>query len=173
MSTKAIEALEEADAKALAAEVQLRANVQWYRDRGRTKLANDTEKIRKAVELSMEAIATALTSLISSPPAPSELVEAGEAMAELLEGPWFHYEENRDKVVAAWRKAKVSQTSPWISVETRLPEPYTWVLVFSDTSETGDFQFDIGRVIGGEWKCLGWDYPVTHWMPLPPTPEQR
>lgn len=66
-----------------------------------------------------------------------------------------------------------AQPSQWISVETRLPEPYTWVLVFSDTSETGDFQFDIGRVIGGEWKCLGWDYPVTHWMPLPPTPEQR
>ncbi len=58
----------------------------------------------------------------------------------------------------------------WISVEDRLPEGYQWVLVYSDTGDIGDFPFDIGRIIGGEWKCLGWDYPVTHWMPLPLSP---
>ena len=58
----------------------------------------------------------------------------------------------------------------WISVEDRLPEGYQWVLVYGDTGDIGDFPFDIGRIIGGEWKCLGWDYPVTHWTPLPLSP---
>ena len=54
----------------------------------------------------------------------------------------------------------------WVSVKEQRPEAYTWVLVYSDTGDVGDFPFDIGRIISGEWKCLGWDYPVTHWMPL-------
>lgn len=58
----------------------------------------------------------------------------------------------------------------WISVKDRLPDAYDWVLVYADTEETLDFPFDIGRLISGEWKCLGWDYPVTHWMPLPEPP---
>ena len=58
----------------------------------------------------------------------------------------------------------------WISAKDHKPEGYRWVLVYSDTGDIGDFPFDIGRIVGGEWKCLGWDYPVTHWMPLPDAP---
>ena len=58
----------------------------------------------------------------------------------------------------------------WISVKEQRPEAYTWVLVYSDTGDVGDFPFDIGRIISGEWECLGWDYPVTHWLPLPEAP---
>ena len=60
--------------------------------------------------------------------------------------------------------------SKWISVKEQRPEAYTWVLVYNDTGDVGDFPLDIGRIVSGEWKCLGWDYPVTHWMPLPEAP---
>jgi len=70
---------------------------------------------------------------------------------------------------------KQGQQDRWISVEERLPEDGFWVLTFS-AGVTDDFQWDIGYWdVSGKWKCLGWDYPVTHWMPLPlpPNPEQR
>jgi hypothetical protein len=60
--------------------------------------------------------------------------------------------------------------SKWIKVEDMLPEDGVWVLTFSG-SIADDFQWDIGWCIGGKWKCLGWDYPVTHWMPLPKAPK--
>lgn len=63
------------------------------------------------------------------------------------------------------------QQDRWIPVSERLPEGYQWVLVYSDTGDIGDFPFDIGRIISREWKCLGWDYPVTHWTPLPTPPQ--
>ena len=58
----------------------------------------------------------------------------------------------------------------WISVDIP-PKAYRWFLVYSDTGDVGDFPFDIGRIIGGKWQCLGWDYPVTHYRELPSPPK--
>lgn len=58
----------------------------------------------------------------------------------------------------------------WIKVEDKLPEDGVWVLTYS-AGITDDFQWDIGYwCISDKWKCLGWDYPVTHWMHLPKAP---
>lgn len=61
----------------------------------------------------------------------------------------------------------------WINVEDRLPEDGVWVLTFS-AGVADDFQWDIGYwCVSGKWECLGWNYPVTHWMPLPEAPGQK
>jgi hypothetical protein len=58
----------------------------------------------------------------------------------------------------------------WISVEDRLPEKHTAVLVYTDMHGNHAASFD-----GEEWFCdYGgeWLFPnVTHWMPLPEPPE--
>ena len=60
--------------------------------------------------------------------------------------------------------------SKWIKVEDKLPEDGMWVLTYS-AGITDDFQWDICYwCISDKWKCLGWDYPVTHWMHLPKAP---
>lgn len=59
----------------------------------------------------------------------------------------------------------------WIPVIERLPEHDVWVLTFSGDVKD-DFQFDIGCRSDGKWSCLGWNYPVTHWKPLPPSPHE-
>jgi hypothetical protein len=59
----------------------------------------------------------------------------------------------------------------WIRVEDGLPEKHTYVLVYSE--EIDDFKYDIGLLnedLG--WDCLGWNYPVTHWQPLPTPPSK-
>ena len=60
---------------------------------------------------------------------------------------------------------------PWIPVETRLPEVDEWVYVYSDGVD--DFAYDIAYLMkDGTWRNLGWNYPVTHWQPLPAPPKQ-
>ncbi len=68
------------------------------------------------------------------------------------------------------KSAAGKDMSKWISVKEERPEAYRWVLVYNNTGDVGDFPFDIGRIVSGEWRCLGWDYPVTHWVPLPEAP---
>lgn len=72
-----------------------------------------------------------------------------------------------DRLNAAYNHG---QQDRWISVEDRMPEDGVWVLIFS-AGVTDDLQWDIGYWdVSGKWKCIGWDYPVTHWMPLPSPP---
>jgi hypothetical protein len=56
----------------------------------------------------------------------------------------------------------------WIPA-TQPPPVDEWVLVYSDAPD--DVRYDIGSLnADGNWRCLGWDYPVTHWQPLPQAP---
>ena len=53
----------------------------------------------------------------------------------------------------------------WISVEDRLPEKYSQVLVFTDYGDTDSvYFFALDKT---------WGHPdkVTHWMPLPEPPK--
>lgn len=67
-------------------------------------------------------------------------------------------------------KALCAYLPKWIPVTERLPEPYTWVLVFAEEHEVAfDAFYD-----GAQWKdailnVLG----VTHWMPLPEPPKEE
>jgi hypothetical protein len=71
---------------------------------------------------------------------------------------------------------KQGQQDRWISVEERLPEPNIEVLVaFADDTVAGTSQWC--RVKSPD--IMGWLGPaenkgkvITHWMPLPPNPEQ-
>lgn len=56
----------------------------------------------------------------------------------------------------------------WLKVTDVLPAFDEWVLVYSDGID--DMRFDIGYIDADGWVCLGWNYPVTHWMPLPEAP---
>ena len=58
----------------------------------------------------------------------------------------------------------------WIPVTERLPETYTWVLVFSENHKVGfDAFYD-----GARWKnAVMNSVIVTHWMPLPKGPEEE
>lgn len=63
--------------------------------------------------------------------------------------------------------------SEWISVKDRMPDVGEWVLTFSEKAlvDIEDFPFDIGYLRpDGEWRHIGWEYEVTHWMPLPEPP---
>ncbi len=54
----------------------------------------------------------------------------------------------------------------WISVEERLPEPYTWVTVYNPNGKYT--KIDTDEIVGGNWvRNCG---KVTHWMPLPEPP---
>ena len=106
------------------------------------------------------------------PPAPSELVEAGDAMKQHLNG-YLSLEANESAYssVEAWDRAKSSQPSPWISVETRLPEDNKAIVLCHGTGGrffTALFTENV-FVTHDDYEADG----VTLWMTLPPTPEQR
>ena len=67
--------------------------------------------------------------------------------------------------------------SDWISVDERLPEDGEWVLVWNGKNRMIDY-FDYGQSDNFSFGLLvhqlGGDEPndVTHWMPLPPPPEE-
>ena len=62
--------------------------------------------------------------------------------------------------------------SNWISIKDRVPqdkEVDEWMLVYCE--DIADMAYDIATYSpDGVWRALGWDYPVTHWMPLPEPP---
>ena len=64
-------------------------------------------------------------------------------------------------------KAGYRKQSGWISVEERLPEPYTWVTVYNPNGKYT--KIDADEIVGGNWvRHCG---KVTHWMPLPEPPK--
>lgn len=63
------------------------------------------------------------------------------------------------KAGAEWQ----SKQSPWISVEERLPEELTSVLVRSEYE--GKSLYEVAFVINGKWKCR--NGKPTHWTPIP------
>lgn len=61
------------------------------------------------------------------------------------------------------------EESEWISVEERLPEPYTWVTVYNPNCIYT--KIDADEIVGGNWvRHCG---KVTHWMPLPEPPGMK
>lgn len=73
----------------------------------------------------------------------------------------------------AYADARVREAQRWISVEDRLPEPETDVLV-KCSSKFGHLGFDIAGIFRGEWLSQITErdcrWPVSHWMPLPAPP---
>lgn len=64
-------------------------------------------------------------------------------------------------------KAGFRKWSEWISVEERLPEPYTWVMVYNPNGKYT--KIDTDEIVGGNWvRNCG---KVTNWMPLPEPPK--
>ena len=57
----------------------------------------------------------------------------------------------------------------WISVKDRLPEPNTWVLVYSKQGSYMNLKVDYITRDGSWFNSL----LVTHWMPLPQKPESE
>lgn len=70
-----------------------------------------------------------------------------------------------------YESAALREQPRWISVEERLPEEATRVLVHLDGNKPpiGEPRMDTDRVVDGLW--VRWDDLVTHWMPLPEPPE--
>lgn len=64
----------------------------------------------------------------------------------------------------------VARIPCWIPVTERLPETYTWVLVYAEKHEVAfDAYYD-----GSQWKdALLNGLVVTHWMPLPEPPKEE
>lgn len=94
---------------------------------------------------------------------------------------WLSLSEGQQKawMQDKWRLADISFrngieigksiSAPWISVKERLPEEDDPVLIYSKNHMTEATFFD------GDWRVQETDWiighTVTHWMPLPPTPE--
>lgn len=74
----------------------------------------------------------------------------------------------RTKVMGL-RSADVEPMAGWISVEERLPEPYTWVMVYNPNGKYT--KIDTDEIVGGNWvRNCG---KVTHWMTLPEPPGMK
>lgn len=61
----------------------------------------------------------------------------------------------------------LTQPNNWISVEDRLPDENTRVLVFIPYTDT---KIDTDRILNGKW--VRWIDKITHWQPLPEPPEE-
>lgn len=74
--------------------------------------------------------------------------------------------EEQAKVIARLK-------NPWMPIETA-PKDGTWVLAFSPDGET----LGVAQWTGTQWRDSGnsedveWEWNVTHWMPLPPPPNE-
>lgn len=67
--------------------------------------------------------------------------------------------------VAGYRKQE------WISVEDRLPETDTRVLVYMHENRMSYTKIDTDRIVARKW--VRWGNLVTHWMPLPEAPKMK
>lgn len=87
---------------------------------------------------------------------------------ELMEHVWRDRLDSREAIAEMVNNAPTVRNAIWISVKDRLPDEYENVLA-------SNFPFGIiyvNRLIDkkdGEWLYDG----VTHWMPLPPLPEEN
>ena len=64
--------------------------------------------------------------------------------------------------------------SEWISVDERLPEEDTRVLVYLNIQKTDAniyTFFDTDRILNGKW--VRWNKYISHWMPLPEVPKMK
>ncbi len=64
----------------------------------------------------------------------------------------------------------------WIPVSERLPEAHVYVLVTSTGVDRGVYRMSLNGGRDGWQNFMGWQYAfdsVTHWMPLPPPPEEE
>ena len=62
------------------------------------------------------------------------------------------------------------EKAKWISVKERLPEPFEEVLVWVDFGDSSFNSMKIAhRGLYGSWNA--YDKFITHWMPLPESPE--
>lgn len=64
------------------------------------------------------------------------------------------------------------ERAEWVSVEDRLPEKDTRVLVYLDIKDLNPYStpfFDTDRILDGKW--VRWNSYVTHWQPLPEPPK--
>ena len=71
-----------------------------------------------------------------------------------------------EKIADKWCEA----VPKWIPVTERLPEPYTWVLVYAEKHKVAfDAFYD-----GAQWKdAILNGLIVTYWMPLPEPPKEE
>lgn len=66
------------------------------------------------------------------------------------------------------RISSIKPISDWISVKDRLPEPNTWVLVYSKQGVYVNLRLDY--IHKGRWVN---SFLVTHWMPIPELPKEE
>ena len=102
------------------------------------------------------------------------------------------FDENDAVVIAAWnenayeaeldalraRVAELEAAQRWIPVTERLPEENRLVQVYNGSVTCGILREP--QIIGGGWMIafdysgvLEFQFPVTHWMPLPQPPEKE
>ncbi len=89
---------------------------------------------------------------------------------ELMEHVWRDRVDSREAIAAMVNNAPTVRNAIWISVKDRLPEEYENVLTYG-ARPFYDVVY-VNRLIdkkNGEWLYDG----VTHWMPLPPLPEEN
>lgn len=67
--------------------------------------------------------------------------------------------------------ADVVPAQRWISVNEKLPDEETRVLVALDGTFNSYTLIDTDRILNGKW--VRWSVSVTHWMPLPEPPKEE
>lgn len=98
-----------------------------------------------------------------------DLVRRSEVMESLTAEYNRRYKEGGLKL--AWIEKAVNEAPDlWISAETELPANDDHVLCVTRTAK-GRQNVVIGYYMDGMWRC-GMNSNVTHWMPLPDTPEE-
>jgi hypothetical protein len=67
------------------------------------------------------------------------------------------------------RNGVIANPCEWVSVEERLPETDTRVLVYMHENRMSCTKIDTDRIVARRW--VRWGDLVTHWMPLPEAPK--
>ena len=103
-------------------------------------------------------------------------MDVREKLAELIESARY-WGSNTSEEIAENLIDNGVTVQEWISVNDRLPEPKhefdarNWYLVALSNGVVKElaYEFNNNSVFGYGWRETA--YPVTHWMPLPPAPE--